>query len=421
MDYSKEELESLTTLSDKYSPMLAAKAKKPVTFIMIKNELTKLLEKNREALQTNIVGRQVLISQKDEDGFLAAIGIDRTEMEDDIKNSPYFAKFNETGRFSLLPQFVFAFPYMLMAYEYKKLNKDQYARVCYMITFFKPYASRISLLFGKYPVNEDQMLYTIEHMTEKSDLKKLGTIFEVISKKSDASYDNYYGAKDNKYVLTDADLGTIYTSGIATRINNFLLDVSTKYRDNKGKYMAFEVNSSKFDDDEGESDIVDADIASDAAIRTDIVSKAMNKATMQPIDLKLIRAISKMCLSSDSQYYQNMLTQTITNIVENMHKDLPEFFTCMVNSFLFTQNSATGEKYSMADFRTMTFVAVMNKKVYNNPNTNDINILKVKELLNKMLEDYCDEYASALNTKKRLIRNAVFMYWVCFLQKAGRG
>lgn len=420
MDYSKEELENLATISDKYSPRLASLAKRPSTFTAIKTAFSRLLEKNREALQTNIVGRQVLISKSDEDAFLSAIGIDREEMEDDIKNSPYFAKFNETGRFSMLSQFVFAFPLMLMSYEYKKLGKPEYARVCYMVTFFKPYASRISLLFGKYAVNEDQMLYTIEHMTEKSDLKKLGTLFEVISKKSDASYENYFASLNNNYILKDSDLGKIYTSGIATRINNFLLDISTKYRENKGKYMAFEANSSKFTDDEGENDIVDSDIASDAAIRTDIVNKAINKATMQPIDLKLIRAVSKMCLASDSQYYQNLLTQTILNVVEHMGGDLQEFFTCIINSFLFTQSSS-GTKYRMSDFRTMTFVAVMNKKVYNNPNTNDISILRVKELLNKMLEDYCDEYASALNTKKRLLRNAVFMYWICFLQKAGRG
>lgn len=362
MDYTKEELESLTTIYDKYSPRLAALAKKPGTFVMIKSAFTKVLEKNRETLQTNIIGKPFIIMQKDEDGFLDALGVKRSEMEQDIKTSPYFQKFDEAGHLSLLAQYAFAFPLILMAYEYKKLGKTDYARICYMTTFFKPYASRISFLYGKYPVNADQMLYTIEHMTEKSDLKRLGTLFEVISKKSDASFENYFGNISPKSKITDCDLGKIYSSGVATRINNFLLDISTKYRMNKGKYLAFENNSAAFDDEESGTDIVDNDIASDAAIRTSIVNKAINSATMSPVDLKLVRSICKLCFASDSQYYQTLVSDTVFKDADHLSDKLQEFFTCMINSFLFTDNPHTGGKYSMADFKTVTFPAVMNKK-----------------------------------------------------------
>lgn len=420
MDYSKEELENLTTIYDKYSPKLIALAKKPSTFQMLKSEFTRLLEKNNSALQTNILGRQLVITQKDEDRFLDILELDRADMTQSIKTSPYFVKFDEAGHLSLLNQYVFAFPFIIMSYEYKKLGKKDYARICYMLTFFKPYASRISLLFGKYPVNEDQMLYTVEHMTEKSDLKKLGTLFEVIAKKSDASFENYFGDISPKYRLTDCELGKIYSSGVATRINNFLLDISTKYRMNSGKYMAFENNSNAFEDDEG-SDIVDRDIDSDAAMRVNIVNKAINAATIAPIDLKLIRSISKLVFMSDSQYYQTLMSDTVVRVAEHMSKNLQEFFTCMINSFLFTSNPHTGGKYTMEDFKTVTFPAVMNKKVYNNPNTSDKNILRVKVLLDQMLE-YCDEYDAKMptKTKNRNIRNAIFLYWVWFLQKAGR-
>lgn len=416
---SKDELLSLSTLYDKYSPILAKKAAQPSFFTQIKAAISKVLSKNYEKLQTNIIGKRVAFTTKDEEDFFTAMGIDRDEMEKDVKAAPYIAKFDMAGQLMILSQLTFAVPMIILSAEYTKLNKIEAAKLVYMIIFLKPYASRESLFFGKYDVNEDQMLYTVENLTEKSDIKKLGSIINVLNKKAENSYLNYFENFKKTDVLTDAKIYEIYNSGIRTRINNFLNDIAEKYKRNKGKYLNFEANSVAFEDDDG-TDIVDSDIKSDTAMKVNIINRASIALNKNPIDTNLIAAACMYSLGS-SDFYKNLLTTTINDVVEHMGKRMPEFFTAMISSFLFTINKNTGKRYTMQDFKTPRFLAVMAKKVYADPNTHDINILLVRKMLDEMLENYCDEYLSAMNTKRRNIKSALFMYWTIFLQKAGRG
>lgn len=417
-EYSKEELMNLSTLYDKYSPILAKKAALPSFFLQIKAAISKVLSKNYNKLQTNIIGRRITFTVNDEAPFFSAMGIDRKEMEEDIKNAPYIHKFDMAGQLMILSQLTFAVPMIILAAEYTKLKKIEEAKLVYMIIFLKPYASRESLFFGKYDVNEDQMLYTVENLTEKSDIKKLGSIINVITKKAENSYINYLADIKKTDKLTDSKIYEIYNSGIRTRINNFLNDIAEKYKENKGKYLNFEANAAAFEDDDG-ADIVDSDIKSDAALKANIVFKVVTKINMDPIDTNLVAAACMYSLGS-SEFYRNLLTTTINDVIEHMGREMPDFFNAMISSFLFTDNKTTGKKYTMNDFRTPVFLAVMNKKVYNDPNTHDVNILLVRKKLDEMLENYCDEYLTAMNTKKRNIRSALFMYWIMILQKAGR-
>ena len=92
-DYTKEEIESLTSIYDRFHEILEKKAKTPSVFNQIRSQGEKLLEKNREKLQTNIVGRQVIINQNDETAILNAVGISHEDMENAIAESPYFKVF----------------------------------------------------------------------------------------------------------------------------------------------------------------------------------------------------------------------------------------------------------------------------------------------------------------------------------------
>lgn len=420
-DLSKEELEKISTIYPAYSQLLDAKAKSLSTFIQIRNIAKGIFEKNARVLQTNIVGRQLTINAEEEKKILAAIGITASEMETSIAKSPYFMKFRDL---KLKSQLAFALPLLMLSISYHKEKKEEEARFCYLLTFLKPYASRISLIFGTYGVIEDQMLYTIEQLTEKSDLKKYSTIYEILVKKSDLSYANYVVPMTKTYIPSDKEMHVMYASGVGSRVNSFIEDVSRKYKENKGKYLNYENSVYNAVDKDGEVDTLDSNIQSDSQIRSEVVNSAINKMNMDPIDEGAVDIACKMYLkpsSPKSRHYYDLLTETIHSVVEGMAKDMPEFFTNMVSSFLFTDNPNTGRKYTMNEFKTLAFPNVMTKKVYNNPNSKDQNILKVRKTLDKMLNFHCVEYASAKSAStKRNIRAALFMYWALFLMRSSR-
>ena len=217
--FSKEELNGFTDLFDNLEPLLKQKTNDKILFQKIVKEASILFEKNSEVLQTNIIGRQLLVNEKFENSIFSILGLEKKFIENLIKNSAYFKTF---GNLKLNSQLVFAIPLIFLAREYEKVKKSEEAQFIFFLTFLKPYASRISQ-YSKF-LNEDQMRFTIEYTLDNSyDIKKYGTLYEVLLKKAIASFENY------KELLTefptDHDIHVIFNSGIYTRTNDFLKKV----------------------------------------------------------------------------------------------------------------------------------------------------------------------------------------------------
>lgn len=185
--FTKEELESARGIYDSLKDHLHSKAVDQSIFRKIQKVLAGILDKNSNVLQTNIVGRQLLINQKDETAILDILGVSANDVKKLIKDSVYFQKF---GELRLTDQLSFAIPLLIMSIEYKRLKKDSEAEILYFMTFLKPYASRVSQHW-KMGVNEPQMLYTIESLSDRFDIKKQGTLFGVLLKSSKNSFENY--------------------------------------------------------------------------------------------------------------------------------------------------------------------------------------------------------------------------------------
>ena len=215
--FTKEELESAHGIYDALKEAICEKAKDPMTFKKIQRVLSQILDKNSNVLQTNIIGRQLLINQKDERAFLDILEIDPEDVKKLIKASPYFQKF---GELRLTDQLSFAIPLLILSIEYKRLKKDSEADILYFMTFLKPYASRVSQHW-KLGVNEAQMMYTIESLSDRFDIKKQGTLFGVLLKASKNSFENYIPPLMTRDTVYDSELHIIYNSGVASRVNSF--------------------------------------------------------------------------------------------------------------------------------------------------------------------------------------------------------
>jgi len=413
---SKKELESLTELYDALHPYIQQAAKRgSMVLSPIKREITLFADKNSNVLQTNIVGRQLLFNKATEDNIMAAIGLNKEMIRDIILNSDYFEQF---GNFQLIDQLIFAIPLLMLAGEYYKIKKYDESEFIFTIAWYKPYATVVFKYFGKFETNEDQMLYTIENLSERFDIKRYGTLQNTILKKAKSSYDNYIESLARP--ITDALLHRdVFSAGVYSRLNNFVQELFREYQKNKGKYLPFETSTFE-GTDENEGEIFDRDIGSDSAIKDSLVKKAVVKINRNPIDIQLLDIAAKygfMELGKFSESYSDVLQSTIAEISSRRAKDYPIIFESMIGAFLFETNPYTGKAFNAKDLKSPVFVATSIKNFMKSPNTKNRNLLILRNIIEDILEECSTAYINSGDTKRSKIKRAVYMYFLLLIQK----
>jgi hypothetical protein len=419
---NKEELDSDSLIYDYLEPILESAMKRSSILLNpIRKEMSFFADKNANVLQTNIIGKQLLFNKQMENSILEAIGIDKGELLEKFKQSEYFKQF---GQLQLRDQLLFAIPLIILSkkfYEREKINESKFF---YGSAFYKPYATVVFKYFGKYEVNEDQMRYTVENLSERYDIKKQGTLIAVMTKMAESSYENYI-VGIGKRAITDKDLHIIFQSGIYSRLNNFVQPIFGEYQNNKGKRLYFEDPTFEgTGDSEGEE--FDKDIQSDSAIKDNLIKKAVMEITKKQPDERLLEIAAKFGFvgtgATMGQYkfsgmYTNVLRSTISEMVEKYYKQLPLLIESIIGSFLFEINPVTGEKYSAKELKTAVFASNVTKIFAKSPNAKNENVLRVRDMMNDILENVSTEYINWGNTKKSALKKAVHFYLVLIIQK----
>lgn len=412
---SKSEIENSTYLYDNIYSTIMSAALKPLTFSTIQRLYLNFFNKNSHVLQTNIIGRQLLINKEFENSILAVLDVKQSEILKTIKESPYMKQFKDM---QLINQFAFALPIIMLSQAYMEIGKIEQSNFIFLTTFFKPYASRVSRYFKFFnDKNEQQMLFIIENkLSQRYDVKKYGTLIEILQKKSEISYDNYKESLSGH--TKDAEYQTIFQAGIYSRVNDLLKNIAEVYYDQKNEkeFATFTQTSMNTVDDDGVEDNIAIDARSDAAIKFQITQKAIKRLTATPIDPGLIQIAIDKGFGKTGELYQQYLKDSITGILDKGFTLLPEFIESIVSSFLFNENPATGKKYLPSDIKTIRFIAGA-FNIFTHTRTIDINILKTKEILNQLLE-YAEPYQSMRgNTMKIAMRNSIYMYFVLLIRK----
>lgn len=410
--FSKNELKTFLDFTNQLGPRIEEKAKQTDVFKKIVKESTVLFEKNSSVLQTNIIGRQLLVNEKFENDILGFLGIKKKEALNIIKNSGYFKTF---GTLKLASQLAFAAPLILLSGEYEKLKKYEEAQFIFFLLFFKPYASRISF-YSKF-LNEDQMRYTIEITLDNSyDIKKYGTLYDTLLKKSFSAFENYKPLLVKK--LTDRDIHVIFTSGVYSRTNNFLKNIWSKYMANKGNYLPYERSSFASRDSDGGSEELARDIESDSAILNSLKIKITNLMNKNPIESKYLVIAAIKGFGKNTPYYTTMLSDIINEISDKMYQKFSDFYEYLFGSFLFNKNPETGMRYSAKDIKEHPIKFLdASLRLFKTHNTKDKNILNLKALLKEMLTKYSTNYINFKDIQKRNLERAIYTYLILMTRR----
>lgn len=422
--FTKDELESLSVFSDNLQEHIQAAVKRgSILLNPIKKEFESFADKNSDVLQTSIIGKQLILNKQSEDNIMNAIGVDRKELAKLFKESQYFKQF---GQLQLKDQIIFAIPIIMLAKELYKKGKLAESQFLYSTVFYKPYATIVFKYFGKkgFEVNEDQMRYTIENLTQRYDIKKEGTLYAVLMKKAETSFQHYI-VESKSDVLTDKELHNIFSVGIYSNLNNFVKQIFGEYLKNKGKRLYFEDPTFEgTGDSEGET--FERDIKSDAAIKDQLVKKAVMTLTKKLPDENLLDIAAKYgFVGTGAKYgeykysgrYNDILRNVVSEMVEKKYKELPLLIESMIGSFLFEINPNSGEKYTAKDLQTAVFINASAQTFRRSPNSKNQNTLRVRDMMKNILETVSTDYLSWGPTLKANLKYALHFYILLIIQK----
>ncbi len=382
----------------------------------IQMEIRKFATKNDNVLQTNILGKQLLFNKSTESAVLSTLGVTHEMVKNAINGSIYFEQFKDL---QMKDQLSYAIPLLFLVKILTDDRKIDDAKFIYMTLFFKPYASVIFKYF-RYPVNPDQMLYTVENtLSDKYDIRRIGTLIGTIEKIAENSYDNYI--KELTTSPTDANLHIIFNSGIYSRINNMMRGIFDIYSKNKGKYLAYEASSVAITDDEGEDEIAN-DIKSDIAIKDGYAKRAIQTLNISPVNTKYARLSAAFGFpvqagKGPSEYYTGLVAKCIDEISDKKMKEIPLFIESILNSFIYGINPSTGKKFLASDIKTPVFLEGC-RKIFKMQNVKDPNIVRVKEMLNRFLEECSYEYNSFSSSNRQYFKKAILFYFTLLIQKS---
>lgn len=283
-----------------------------------------------------------------------------------------------------------------------KLKDEQFTRTSIMFLTLSMYSS-LQFKYFQYAPNENCMDYTINNLSNKFIIKKVGTLYRALEHTALTCHETY-----EKDLLRGNDIDIKnYVMNLRTRLNNFIKAIAKEYKfnlDNK-KYLNKE-SDSMGESDEEENYRTTSNISLEI---NNLVNKTSNKFFSSRTDSRLVYFAARHTETS-----KITLTNAIDALRDNENKKVIKMINLIINLYLKEGNSNTIDSIK----NTKLFLGTC-LKTYSKSNLKDEELLELKKLLDEFMMKYCDKYS---DTEKRLAtkvsyRKALFIYMVLFINQ----
>lgn len=261
-----------------------------------------------------------------------------------------------------------------------------------MYLTFAMYSS-LQYKYFRVPPNEDIINYTVNDISNKFLFKKYGSVFKAIEHVAMVSHNKY-----TKDLLSDYDTDIInYLVSLRNRLNGVLLKFKNAYEQNRknGRYMTTETDNPDPDNYKDTTN-VSVDIE---RISNDLTIKFFTSATNE----RLVRMSAQA-----SGISAPVLKNVIDSIKDNESESVSRLISYIIQIFL----SEPGN--SITHIKSKKFI-VDAIKIYSMSNTKDERVLGAKDILNDLLNKYCEKYLKVENYTKNAYKKALYSYFVFFI------
>lgn len=268
-----------------------------------------------------------------------------------------------------------------------------------LITEYMLYRLYPSRFWNSFPhgILSNVMAYTINNLTYKFAIKVHGILSGAILQTAQSLLENHMSRLEN---ADDKCLVDFVNDG-HTRIGGFIKKIAEEYYANyeNGNYLNYEQD--KITDDSYQKADSNQFMIQRAA------DKVMAKLLLNGVDVKLVDYASKF---SDAPYLP--LVNAVNTIFDLKKDRLQEFISKVITIYVINVNGVTERELGSQKFFTETY------KIYKKNNTNDKNILDVKEIIHEWLLECSDRYRKT-NREATLnnFKKGIYLYFVLMIQK----
>lgn len=351
-------------------------------------DIQKYFDYNSDKIFNMVLHEKLLFLNTDKDNIYKATGLNQTIIKSAISKSSYIKNSWKILNEPLNTASILAIRYFTI----NKKEKELRLMLVYYSFYF--YAS----LYHKYlpyGANESIMSYTVNNLSNKFNLKQLGSLYKTIEHTALKCHETY---EKDLIRGEDGDLAK-YVSALKVRLNDFMKNIKNEYTKNHrdGKFMNFDSDS--FDED----NFHQADNTSFAIKRISDASTA--KLVSYGADMKLAKVAAQL-----SQVSQSEIRNVILKLSDDDTEKINRLSELILQLFLFDDNNRI-EEVNMQKFLLKCM------EIYKKSNTNDPVILEIKAILDEWLGRYSEKYKKT-NREATLsyYRRAIFLYFVLHIQ-----
>lgn len=332
---------------------------------------------------------------EDNDIIFKVTQIDRDELQADIKKVPLPNNLEEKAAFQPLQVTM----YLMLRY-YLVTKQPKKAEALYPYYGYSIYWKRFNKSFSRFAPDEGIMVYTINEMTYRNLIKKLGSLRALLAYVVQHAFEYYREEianscdEDIRYVLDRVQ------SDIGSKMN----EIAKKYYANYEKRNTIMKSEILFDNDGTQRE--DRSITASAEI---LAQKYTNKFFSESIDRSIIRKACSM--SGDAS------PKEIEVVLDQCHSSTPveevqDFYASMFYYYLIAD-----PKNSVDTVNSLRFMSFM-RDVIKKGNSKDTNIMKIIYFVNKWLEEGSNRYRVTTREGTRSgYKKALYLYFMLSVKK----
>lgn len=323
-------------------------------------------------------------------------GLDKRDVEKTVKSIEYIVKDNKTGSNKSIEKKNFtafnAIMVLVMRYYILKNDKNKLKT----ITAYYGYSMYWTLFarsFKKFKPNYEVMVYTVNNLTNKYILKQVGSVDGMIQYGMDLAVTTY---EDRIKRCSDDDI-VLQVDAFKTRIGGYIKNVADMYYKNYEKKNAIFSSKEVLDDGSTvERDTIIGDVEG-------LSQRYTTKFFSSEPSMKIVNLVSRYNSVSTSDLKNTLYVLSNSNNIDEVKSLYSSLFYIFLNS-----NNNLG----IDQIQSAKFLAVMDS-IYKKGNSNDKNVITVKQLLDKWLKEGSETYRSTsrLGTQNSF-RKAIFQYFI---------
>lgn len=369
----------------------------PLNVKTLQKHIKDYLGENSEILSSPSLNEKPTFSRgEDQEIMFTCLGITRAQIADILKrtgNRDVKAGWKVWNSEQYLA-FTMAIRYFTKKHneEMIKLLRLYFAVMLYSFMYRK---------YFEYGVKKEVMEYTIGGLSNKFDLKRLGSLILVLEKIAEGNHEN---AKSRLIKDTDDDI-FVYPRDFRTRMNTFVQNIAVEYYKNydEGNYL----NTDKAQEEGENGEEYQTSRGSDSGAIYEAAETFEIWFMTNRLNERLVRTVSNM----SPEISPAKLSSILNSIKTDKQGRLNRTVRAMLGLLMESQKDNSLKAIHSKAF-PLFCIRILSKS-----NTKNDNILTTKENINSMLNDFSETYRKTKREASRInYRKALIMYLAMGLQ-----